>query len=157
MGEDKVTTGVDDLLNYLEDKDKVSLKDAAKDLKIPEETLQLWVDFLVEERILGTEYKFTKPFIYLNKKQASKKQVKKTSKKRELKDFKKEYIENAVKKKISEEKAEELWKQHLEEAIDKLEEYFYREAKKRNLNNPKDLFGVYKRKLVEKERSTETQ
>ena len=157
MGEDKVTTGVDDLLNYLEDKDKVSLKDAAKDLKISEETLQLWVDFLVEERVLGTEYKFTKPFIYLNKKRNTKSEAKKTSKKTELKDFKEEYIENAKKKKITGEKAEELWKQHLEEAINKEEEYFYREAKKRNLNNPGELFGVYKRKLIQKEESTEAQ
>ncbi|MGM5481340.1 MAG: hypothetical protein ACQESE_02925 [Nanobdellota archaeon] len=157
MGDDKVTTGVDDLLEYLEDKDKVSLKDASKDLNIAEETLQLWVDFLVEERILGTEYKFTKPYIYLNKKQKSKEKVQKSSKEKKIEDYKKEYIKNAKKKKIPEDKAEELWKQHLEQAIDKQEEHFYREAKKKSLNNAGELFGVYKRKVMTSEQSAEAQ
>ncbi|MFW6378498.1 MAG: hypothetical protein ACOCZV_00585 [Nanoarchaeota archaeon] len=150
MVEDTVTTGVDKLLEYLEGKEKVSLKEAAETLKISEETLQLWVDFLVEERIVGMEYKFTKPYIYLNKKTKTapvKKQEKTT-----FKTLKEEYIENAKKKQIPEEKAEELWINSLTEAIDKREDYFYKEAKKRNLDDPTELFGVYKRKVLSGER-----
>ena len=60
-----ITTGVDRLLEYLKGKDLVELKQAARDLGVPVVTLQSWTDFLVEENIVGVEYKFTSPFIYL--------------------------------------------------------------------------------------------
>ncbi|MFW5865506.1 MAG: hypothetical protein ACOCU6_00245 [Nanoarchaeota archaeon] len=150
MVEETVTTGVDKLLEYLEGKEKVSLKEAAETIKISEETLQLWVDFLVEERIVGMEYKFTKPYIYLNKK--TKTAPVKKREKTTFKMLKEEYIENAKKKQISEEKAEEFWINSLTEAIDKREDYFYKEAKKRNLDDPIELFGLYKRKVLSEER-----
>ena len=72
MGDDTVTTEVDDLLAYLKGKERVALQDAATVLNVTPETIQAWVDFLVEEKILGIEYKFTKPFIYLNKEEKKK-------------------------------------------------------------------------------------
>ena len=47
MVDGTVTTGVDDLLEYLKGQEKVAMQDAAGVLGIPMETLQAWVDFLV--------------------------------------------------------------------------------------------------------------
>jgi len=53
MTEARVETGVDRLLEFLKGKNKMPLKEVAKNLDVSENILQLWVDFLVEERILG--------------------------------------------------------------------------------------------------------
>src|SRR4051794_5061214 len=100
MGEDVITTGVDDLLDYLKGKDRVSMQDAAQFLSVTMDTLQAWTDFLVEEKILGIEYKFTKPFIYLNHEEKSKKKqiVEQTSV--PLEQIKSEYMERAKSKQI---------------------------------------------------------
>ena len=68
METERVETGVDRMMSILEKREKLSLTDLSRELKLPESTLQLWVDFLVEERVLGIEYKFTKPYVFLNKK-----------------------------------------------------------------------------------------
>ena len=97
----EVTTGVDDLIELLKTTDRISIDDASKKLRIPLEILQSWVDFLVEEKILGIEYKFTKPFIYLNKEQGRKKE-KKPEEKLNYDVFKKEFEQKATKNNIPE-------------------------------------------------------
>ena len=67
MTEEVVRTGVDDLLELLEHSAKIPLADAAAKLNVDAGVIQAWVDFLVEEGIVGIEYKFTTPYIYLNK------------------------------------------------------------------------------------------
>jgi len=147
MVQERVETGVDDLIKYLQDKGKVGLKETAQAIKISEETLQLWVDFLVEERILGLEYKFTKPFIFLNKP--------KTSNSNSNKDdlvtiefFKNEFVKNAKSKKIPDDKIEDLWHSHLSSSLLKLKPFFLLEAKKRNIkHSPEELFMMYNKKI----------
>ena len=120
-------TGVDRMMSVLEEKGKLSLTDLAKALEMPEGTLQLWVDFLVEERILGVEYKFTKPFVFLNKKQEKKAIVQELP---EVDFFKKEFFEEAKKRQIPTNQILDLWQNHLDEAIEKQKEFFSVRQKK---------------------------
>jgi hypothetical protein len=59
-------TDVDDFINLVKNQKKLTINDAAKKLGVPEATVEAWTDFLVEERILGIEYRFTTPYIYMN-------------------------------------------------------------------------------------------
>ena len=63
VADDTIETGVDSLLALLREKDKISIDEAAKILKTPSKAVQSWVDFLVEERILGLEYKWIKKYL----------------------------------------------------------------------------------------------
>lgn len=147
MGEVQVETGVDDLIELLRDEGKIAIKDAATKLKTDESFVQAWVDFLVEEAIVGVEYKFTKPFIFLNDATSAKNAESSSEKKKGLLGLKEEYIRHAKEKKVGEEKALELWKKHLHEALEKRKDYFLREVAKRNLNNADILFEQYKEML----------
>lgn len=150
MSEVAIETGVDELIRFLEDKGKISLKDVAKAINIPEKTLQLWVDFLAEERIVGVEYKFTKPYIFLNVSQEKKPTDQKDNHKTDqsLEYFKNHFFELAKKKKLPEAKIQEFWLKHLSDAIDKKKEFFLREAVNRELENTRELFENYKKKLL---------
>lgn len=145
MEMERVETGVDRMMSVLEKKGKLSLTELSQDLKIPESTLQLWVDFLVEERIIGIEYKFTKPYIFLNKKDVSKAVVEEII---GITHFKKEFFEGAKRRKIPLIKIEELWKVHLSEAIEKEKDHFQREAQRLGLRNVPELFQKYKTTLL---------
>jgi hypothetical protein len=145
MQEEALTTGVDDLVHLLQDKGKLALKDAAKTLHVPESTLQLWVDFLVEERVLGVEYKFTKAYIYVNKIEDNMFHKEETI---DLAFYKKKFVEKLQAKKIPAAQIESLWAQELKKHLDGLHTYFLQEVKKRKLEKPEILFQAYKRKLM---------
>ncbi len=150
MEEVKVETGVDDLISLLESSGTISIKDASQKLKIDESYIQAWVDFLVEEKVLGIEYKFTKPYIFLNNKKLSSsiKTINKTKQTEStLALIKKDYLAHAKEKHISEEKTLVLWNKHIMDAIVRKKDYFFREAKKRNITNVDDLFDRYVKKL----------
>ncbi len=148
MVEERVETGVDELIDYLKEHGKASIKETSIALKIPEATLQLWVDFLVEERILGVEYKFTKPFIFLNKEEKARAKSTADQVAKTIEDFKNEFFEEAKKKKLPEQKIPVLWQSHLDEALEKQKDFFIREARKRYMEKPEELFITYKRKLA---------
>ncbi len=148
MGEGGIETGVDRLVQFLEGKGKQSLKDVSSAIKVPESTLQLWIEFLVEEQVIGIEYKFTKPYIFLNTATTTSTLVEDTpDSKISLKIFKSEFFENAKNKMIPDSKIPLLWGKHLETALKKQSEYFIREAAKRQLPTPEKLFEKYKGKL----------
>jgi hypothetical protein len=147
MTDAQVETGVDELLAYLSDKGKVSLKDVATAIKVSEDTLQLWVDFLVEERILGMEYKFTKPYIFLNK------PLQESDSSKEdlitLDFFRQEFFDSAKKRKVPEETIKDIWKKHLLEAIQRQKEFFLLECKKNPISStPEETFQIYTQKLL---------
>ncbi|MEK6835547.1 MAG: hypothetical protein AABX55_00815 [Nanoarchaeota archaeon] len=58
-----ITTAVDSLVELVNNKQRISLEDAAKELGIPANIINEWATFLEEENILTIEYKFTKPFL----------------------------------------------------------------------------------------------
>jgi hypothetical protein len=148
MNEDVVTTGVDDLLHYLQGKDRVALQDVASVLNASVDTVQAWVDFLVEEKILGIEYKFTKPFIYLNKEEKKPKGRLLESTTITLEALKREYQDRAIAKQIPQMKIRELWLGRVQEALLLKREYFLEQAKRRNAEDPESLWTEYKSDLL---------
>jgi hypothetical protein len=148
LADGTVKTGVDDLLELLRKVDKIALSDAAQKLSIGTSLLQSWVDFLVEEEIVGVEYKFTKPFIYLNKQPEEKKAHVKEAAELGLQAYKEDFKLRAYQKSIPAEKISFLWKDHTKAALNRRREFFFREAKKRNLANADNLWHAYSEKLL---------
>ncbi len=148
MGDEMITTGVDRLIQYLEGKEKVPLLDAATVLGVDVDTLQSWVDFLVEERILGIEYKFTKPFIYLNKEEEEKARI---IGEEDLSwdAYHRVFLERARAKQIPELKSAALWKSHVLGLLDRKQALFTEEARKRGLD-PARLWAEYKTEVLTK-------
>ena len=66
MTDNVLKTGVDELYELVMSRKKISVEEIAKILKIPDDTVQALVDFLVEEKIFGIEYKFTTPYVYIS-------------------------------------------------------------------------------------------
>ncbi len=145
MAEDTVTTGVDDLIELLRGKQKISLAEASKQLSLPEHTLQSWVDFLVEEEIIGVEYKFTKPYIYLIEEEETEEEVEKKESKnqRGIEEYRKEFFEKAKKKEIPEEKIPEFWQKHLIQEVNSLKKDFIKRAEKKGMRQPEQLWREY--------------
>lgn len=148
MDEESITTGVDSLLELLKGLNKIPLAEAAKKLKVSSSLLQSWVDFLVEEEIVGIEYKFTKPIIYLNKPPEEKKASIREEAGPGLDAYKKDFRIRAHQKNIPQEKISFLWKNHVKVALNRKREFFLREARKRNLVNVEELWTAYERKLL---------
>ncbi len=59
-----VETGVDDLMRIVKKDGKLSISDLSKKLKVSQKVVQRWVDFFVEEKKLGVEYKLTTPYVF---------------------------------------------------------------------------------------------
>lgn len=73
-----ILTGVDKLVSLIEEKNRISIQDAAKQLAVPKVVVQEWANFLQEKGIVHVEYKLTTP--YLVKQGISKKETAKRSK-----------------------------------------------------------------------------
>ena len=148
MADKTVRTGVDDLLDLLKRVDKISLLDCAAKLNVNAATLQSWVDFLVEEEVLGIEYKFTKPIIYLNRPAQETKTRVKAETEAGLDVYKADFRARATQKSIPTEKLSFLWQEHVKAAINRRREFFIRETKKRNLANIEVLWNMYEDRLL---------
>jgi hypothetical protein len=148
MGEEVITTGVDDLLDYLKGKDRVAMQDVATFLSVSMDTLQAWTDFLVEEKILGIEYKFTKPYIYLNQVEKSKHKQVVEQAAMTLEQIKQEYKERAMAKQMPIPKIIELWRAHVQEALESKKEFFFEQASRKNASNPQQLWSQYREDLL---------
>jgi hypothetical protein len=140
---DVLKTGVDELMELVRAQKRLSISDAAKRLKQPEKTVQNWVDFLVEERVLGIEYKFTTPYIYINEPTSTAKVSKKP---RTIKDEQAEFLAHAKEKGMPADKLGLLWKHHLERVIESRQDFFRRECLKRGVSeaDAQKLFQQYK-------------
>ncbi|MBN2052689.1 hypothetical protein JW756_04250 [Candidatus Woesearchaeota archaeon] len=148
MVDDTVKTGVDELLELLKKIDKIALTDAAQQLGISSSLLQSWVDFLVEEEVVGIEYKFTKPIIYLNKAPETKEVRVKKEAEVSFQAYKDDFKTRAAQKSIPAEKISFLWQEHVKAALNRRKDFFFREAKKRNLANINYLWQTYNAHLV---------
>lgn len=128
-----ITTGVDRLLAYLEDKNLVDMNVVAKDLNTPIGVVQSWTDFLVEENVIGVEYKFTNPFIYL---------IKKGNASENRKDVASAKISG---QRGPSQKQEYQWKYQVEKTLESKKNFFFYEAKKRNLKDVPRIWEEYKK------------
>ena len=142
---EEVKTGVDELMELVSREGRISIPDAAKKLSHPESVIQNWVDFLVEERLLGIEYKFTTPYIYVN---SPEKAATFITKKETFEDERKTFLQRAKEKGMPETKLSELWQNHLQEAIESRKDFFKQECQKRNLE-PEELFKRYKERVIQ--------
>lgn len=138
-------TSVDDLYDLVKLRKKISVEEAAKILKISPDVVQSLVDFLVEEKIFGMEYKFTTPYVYLSQKDESKIDLqKKLGKKVVSKD---EFFQKASKWNMPSEKVNELWKRYVKENFNSIKEDFYIKANAKNI--PKEeIDKLWKKYLV---------
>jgi len=140
-----IRTGVDELLDLLGHSPKIPLTDAASKLNIDAGVVQAWVDFLVEEGIVGIEYKFTTPYIYLNKVVEKKSEIKQESQDNyNVQYFKKQFWEHAIASNIPDIQIEELWKNHVAQALELLRKYFFFEAQRRKLTDIEKFWSEYK-------------
>ena len=127
----ELTTIADQLVEFLKSKEKVTIEETAKNLKIPEKTVHALVDFLVEEKILGIEYKFTTPYIYLSKKDF--KEPTFVRKKEEpVLLSKEEFYEKAKSRNIPYQEIGNLWKKYLEKELSHVKKDFFKKAKEKN-------------------------
>lgn len=136
----RVETGVDQLVKFLQGRGMIDMKEAASKLGMPLDVIQSWVDFLVEEEIVGIEYKFTKPYIYIMDKTPGR-----VSK--QLSNYKKRFEDAVKKNEMPETKTNFLWKSHLLNELEKQKEFFYQQANLRNLDNPDQLWDEYKKRV----------
>ena len=145
MAEEVVRTGVDELLDLLAHSAKTPLTEVATKLRVDTGVVQAWVDFLVEEGIVGIEYRFTTPYIYLNK-VVDKKQEDVTVKEElfNIQYFKKQFWDKARSNNIPENQIEMLWKNHVAQALELQRKYFFFEAQRRKLINIDQLWKEYK-------------
>jgi len=134
-----LTTSADELYNLVMSRKKISVEDASKILKLPMNIVQSLVDFLVEEKIFGMEYKFTTPYIYISQEKGKKvhPQMSIPGEKEEKPITKEEFYQKAGKWNIPAEKTDELWKKYASENIDYIKEVFYKKAESKNIQNEK--------------------
>ncbi len=128
-------TTADQLMELVSAEEKLSIEEAAKKLKVSSKTIQGLVDFLVEEKILGMEYKFTTPYIYL----ADKKKKKEQKIKEESPELvsKEEFYEKARSRNVPYQTIEILWKKYLEEQLKDLKKTFFNKARQRKIPDEK--------------------
>ncbi len=130
MGEaqEVVTTGVDALITLLQTKKLVSIEEAAKLIRAREAVLQTWVDFLIEEGIIGVEYKFITPYIYLR---TDEKQV------TILLDAKGEFYQKAGQRNIDPIRTHQLWQMYLSQNLPTIKVQFFKKMDDRQIPESK--------------------
>ena len=131
-----IRTVADELFDLVKQTRKISIEEAAKSLKIPLTTIQALVDFLVEEKIFGIEYKFTTPYIYLYKEGLESVRGKESSFTKGL-ITKEKFYEEAKKKNIAYENIEGVWRKYLQENMSHLREEFLNKARDKKVPEEK--------------------
>lgn len=58
-----ITTAVDSLVKLVNQKGRISVDDASKELGLPQNIVNEWASFLDQEEIIHVEYKFTTPYL----------------------------------------------------------------------------------------------
>ncbi|MBD3209515.1 hypothetical protein GF367_03805 [Candidatus Woesearchaeota archaeon] len=139
---------MDTLLELLKKKGKLSLSEASKELGIEESTIKLWVDFLVEEKVIGIEYKFTKPYIYLNKPKDDGKGKIINEEQINIKTFKDQFEHRAAASSIPKQQVGFLWKDHVLNQLELEKPFFFREARKRGLDDIDQLWEAYRQQVT---------
>ena len=135
--QDILKTSADELFDLVKKRKKISVEEAAKVLKLSQKTVQGLVDFLVEEKIFGLEYKFTTPFIYLGKEEAGKKAAPEKASFAAKLATKEGFYEKSKSRDIPHEKIENLWRKYLNQHLINIKDEFYRKAKSRNVPKEK--------------------
>ena len=123
-------TVADELLEVVKKSRKISVEEAAKKLKMPVASVQSLVDFLVEERVFGIEYKFTTPYVYLYKEGIKEAKGREKSFTKEL-ITKEQFYEKVKEKNVPHEHIEGLWRKYLQQNLVHIREEFLRKAREK--------------------------
>ena len=139
MDNNVLTTSADELYNLVMSRKKISVEDASKILKLPMNIVQSLVDFLVEEKIFGIEYKFTTPYVYISQAKGKKvhPRISPTPMQEEKPITKEEFYQKAGNWNIPAGKIDQLWKKYVNENINYIKEVFYKKAESRDIKNEK--------------------
>lgn len=131
-----VRTVADELVELVRKSKMISVEEAAKKLKMSLASVQALVDFFVEEKIFGIEYKFTTPYIYIYKEGIKETKGKEKSFTKEL--VTKEYFyEKAKEKNIPHEYIEGLWRKYLQQNLVQIREEFLTKAREKKVPEDK--------------------
>lgn len=136
MADFVLRTVADELLELVRKSKKISVEEAAKKLKMPAASVQALVDFLVEEKVFGIEYKFTTPYIYLYKEGVEEAKAKERSFTGGL-ITKEQFYEKAKSKKTPHEHIEGMWRKYLQQNLAHLREEFLRKASQKKVPQDK--------------------
>ena len=138
-------TIADELLELVKKSKIISVEEASKKLKIPAASVQALVDFLVEEKVFGIEYKFTTPYIYLYKEGIKQARIKE---KRFAKDLitKEQFYEKANEKNVPYQHIEGMWRKYLQQNLASIREEFLRKAREKKTPEDK-IEELWKRYL----------
>ena len=139
MDNNVLTTSADELYNLVMSRKKISVEDASKILKLPMGIVQSLVDFLVEEKIFGMEYKFTTPYVYISQAKGKKvhPQISVPGEKEEKLITKEDFYQKAGNWNIPAGKIDELWKKYISENAGYIKEIFYKKAESKSIQNEK--------------------
>ena len=131
MVNDVLKTSADDLYELVKARKKISVEEAAKMLRMPISTVHALVDFLVEEKIFGIEYKFTTPYIYMSQEHPKRQEPQGSFTNNMI--TKEEFFEKAKSWNISFDRIYELWNKYIKENLDALKKEFYMKAESRGM------------------------
>ena len=138
-------TIADELLELVKKSRKISVEEASKKLKMPAASVQALVDFLVEEKVFGIEYKFTTPYIYLYKEGIKNAKAKEKSFAKDL-ITKEQFYEKAKEKNVPHEHIEGMWRKYLQQNLASIREEFLRKAREKKTPEDK-IEELWKRYL----------
>ncbi|MBI2660198.1 hypothetical protein HYX07_03490 [Candidatus Woesearchaeota archaeon] len=136
MADFVLRTVADELLELVKKNEKISVEDAAKKLKMPVASVQALVDFLVEEKVFGIEYKFTTPYIYLYKEGIKEAREKEKSFAEGL-ITKEQFYEKAKAKKVPHEHIERMWRKYLQQNLTHIRDEFLRKSRQKKIPEAK--------------------
>ena len=144
LNDNILRTVADELLELVKKNKKISVEDAAKKLKITFDVMQSLVDFLVEEKVFGIEYKFTTPYIYIYKDEVKESTGMGRNLPKELLT-KEQFYKIAKEKNVINDKIEGMWRDYLHQNLAQIREEFSRKAKDRQIPEGmiKELWSKY--------------
>ncbi len=118
----QIETGVDKLIALLKVNGQLEISEVSKRLNFPSDVVQNWVDFLVEEKIIGIEYNLTKPLIYLVVAEKKEGDIRIED---DFKGYKEGFQESLKRKSFEDEKVEFEWKSHILSRLDLMKQFFF--------------------------------
>lgn len=138
-------TVADELLELVRKSKKISVEEASKKLKMPAASVQALVDFLVEEKVFGIEYKFTTPYIYLYREKIKDAKEKEKSFAESL-ITKEQFYEKAKMKKIPHDHIGGMWRKYLQQNLARIRDEFLRKSRQKKIPQEK-IGGLWKKYL----------
>ena len=139
-------TIADELLELVKKSKKISVEEASKKLKMPAASVQALVDFLVEEKVFGIEYKFTTPYIYLYKEGIKQTKAKERSFAKGL-ITKEQFYEKAKGKNVPYEHIEGMWRKYLQQNLASIREEFLKKSREKKVPDEK-IKGLWEKYLA---------